>query len=122
MTLWQIAAGITTVAAFLGGAWVGRSAVKADWAAEREQQARAQTEYLARNYVARSVAEAQYQALAGRSAKVLREVIHVPAEPLQCPQGVDVRDVVLPGLGDRLRQLRDAAGVDPGPGLDAVQP
>lgn len=122
MTPLQAAAGVTVVAAFLGGAWLGRSSVKADWASEREQQARAQTEYLARNYVSRSVAEAQYAALAGRSAKVLREVIRVPAEPLQCPSGVDVRSVVLPGLGDRLRQLRDATGEPAGADVGTVQP
>lgn len=95
--------------------------MKAAHATEREQQARAQTEYVSRNYVSRSIAEAQYQALAGSSAKVLREVIRVPAEPLKCPPDADVRDVVLPGLSDRLRKLRDATGVDPATGLAPVQ-
>jgi len=110
------------MALFLGGAILGRKSVQADWDASKALQARAQAEYLQRNYVSRSVAEAQYAALASRSSKVLREVIHVPAEPLQCPQGVDVRDVVLPGLGDRLRKLRDASGVDAGADVGAVQP
>ena len=121
MTPSQITTGVCIVVAFIGGALTGRAAVQADWAAEREQQARAQSEYIARNFVSRSVAEAQYQALAGRSANVLREVIHVPAEPLQCPHDTDARDVVLPGLADRLRKLRDAAGVDPATPLGAVQ-
>ncbi len=118
----QIAAGVTVVGAFLGGALMGRRSVQADWDAERAQQSRAKTEFIARNYVSRSVAEAQYAALAGRSAKVLREVIHVPAEPLQCPPDTDVRDVVLPGLADRLRKLRDATGVPAGADVGAVQP
>lgn len=122
MTPLHAAAGAVVVAAFLGGAWMGRSSVKADWAAEREQQARAQAEFLARNFVSRTVAEAQYAALAGRSAKVLREVIHVPAEPLQCLPGVDVRSVVLPGLADKLRKLRDATGDPAGADVGPVQP
>jgi len=122
MTPTQIAAGIAIIGAFLGGAILGRRAVQADWDAANAQQARAQAEFLARNYISRSVAEAQYQALAGRSAKVLHEVIHVRAEPLKCPPDADVRDVVLPGLGDRLRKLRDATGVDPATDLGAVQP
>ena len=44
MTPLQVAAGVTVVAAFLGGALLGRQAVKADWAAEREQQDRAQVQ------------------------------------------------------------------------------
>lgn len=122
MTPTQISAGIIGVALFLGGALLGRMAVRADWDAERAQQSRAQAEFIARNYVSRSVAEAQYAAMAARSSKVLREVIHVPAEPLQCPQGVDVRDIELPGLGDRLRQLRDASGDPAGSDVGAVQP
>jgi hypothetical protein len=121
MTPGQITNGVCIVVAFIGGALTGRNAVHVDWAAEREQQARAQSEYIARNFVSRSIAEAQYQALAGRSAKVLREVIHVPAEPLQCPNGTDVRDVLIPGLADRLRKLRDATDVDPATPLGAVQ-
>lgn len=116
------AAGAAVVAAFLSGAWLGRSAGKADWQVEREQQARAQVEFLARNYVSRSVAEAQYQALAGRSTTVLREVLRVPTEPLKCPPDADVRDIVLPGLGDRLRKLRDATGEPAGANVGAVQP
>ena len=122
MTPLHAAAGAVVVAAFLGGAWVGRSSVKADWAAEREQQAHAQAEYLSRNYVSRTVAEAQYQALAGQSAKVLQEVTRVPAKPLQCQPGADVRSVVLPGLADKLRKLRSATGVDSGADVGPVQP
>lgn len=122
MTPLHAAVGVTVVAAFLGGALLGRSAVKADWAAEREQQARAQAEFIARNYVSRSVAEAQYQAMAARSSTVLREVLRVPAEPLKCPPDADVRDLVLPGLGDRLRKLRDASGEPAGVDMGAVQP
>lgn len=113
---------MTVVAAFLGGAWLGRSSVKADWAAEKLQQSKAQAEFLSRNYVSRSVAEAQYQAMAAHSSTVLREVLRVPAEPLQCPQGVDVRDVVLPGLGDRLRRLHDAASEPTSADVGAVHP
>lgn len=115
------AAGAAVVVAFLGGAWLGRSAVKADWDAERAAQSREQTEYLSRNYVSRSVAEAQYAALAGRSAQVLREVIHVPAEPLQCPPDTDVRDVLIPGIADSLRVIRDASGLPTRPDVGAVQ-
>jgi len=121
MTPTQVSAGVIGVSLFMGGAILGRKSVQADWDAEKLQQARAQSEYIARNFVSRSIAEAQYQALAGRSAKVLREVIHVPAEPLQCPRDTDVRDVLIPGLADRLRKLRDAAGVDPATPLGAVQ-
>lgn len=117
----QIAAGATVVAAFLGGAWVGRAVVKADWATEREQRAREQTEYISRNFVSRAVVEKQYQALAGRSSQILREVVHVKSEPLKCPPDADVRDVVLPGLADKLRQLRDASGLPTRPDVDAVQ-
>ena len=122
MTPAHIAAGVTIVGAFLGGAYLGRVAVKADWDAERALLARGQAEFIARNYVSRSVAEDQYAALAARSSKILREVIHVPAEPLQCPPGVDVRDVVLPDLGDRLRKLRDATGDAAGPDVGSVPP
>jgi hypothetical protein len=122
MTPGQITAGVVIVGAFLAGAWLGRMAANADRDAERAQQSRAQTEFIARNYVSRSVAEAQYAAMAARSSKVLREVIHVHAEPLQCPQGVDVRDIELPGLGDRLRKLRDASGDPAGADVGAVQP
>lgn len=122
MTPCQVAAGVTVVAAFLSGAWLGRSAVQADWQTEREQQSRAQAEFISRNYVSRSVAEAQYQAMAARSSTVLREVLRVPAEPLQCPPGADVRDLVLPGLGDRLRKLRDATDEPAGADVGAVQP
>lgn len=121
MTPLHAAAGAVVVAAFLGGAWLGRTSVKADWDGERAQQSRAQSEFLARNYVSRSVAEAQYQALAGQSAKVLREVIHVPAEPLQCPPDTDVRDVLIPGIADRLRVIRDASGLPTRPDMGAVQ-
>lgn len=95
--------------------------MKAAHATEREQQARAQTEYVSRNYVSRSVAEAQYQALAGSSAKVLREVTRVPAEPLKCPPDADVRDVLIPGIADRLRVIRDASGLPTRPDVGAVQ-
>jgi len=122
MTPVQVTAGVVIVGAFLGGALMGRRSVQADWDAERAQQSRAQTEFIARNYVSRSVAEAQYAAMAALSGKVLREVLDVPAEPLQCPQGVDVRNIVLPGLADRLRQLRDASGDPAGTDVGAVQP
>lgn len=122
MTPNQINAGVLGVSLFLGGAWAGRTAANADRSAEKLQQTKDLAEFLARNYVSRSVAEAQYAAMAARSAKVLREVIHVPAEPLQCPQGVDVRDVGLPGLADRLRRIRDASGDPAGSDVGAVQP
>jgi hypothetical protein len=114
-------AGAALAAAAALGAWAGWDWRDARAGRDGAQQERAQSEYLARNFVSRAVAEAQYAALSGRAAKVLREVIHVPAEPLQCPPGVDVRDVVLPGLADRLRQLRDVTGVDPAAGLAPVQ-
>lgn len=122
MTPLHAAAGAVVVAAFLGGAWLGRTVANEGRTAEKLQQTKEQAEFLARNYVSRSVAEAQYAALAGRSAKVLREVIHVPAEPLQCPPGVDVRAVVLPGLADKLRKLRDATGDPAGADVGPVQP
>lgn len=122
MTPTQIAAGVTIVGAFLGGAWLGRMAANADRDAERAAHAREQTEYLSRNYVSRSAAEAQYAALVGRSTRTLQEVIRVPAEPLQCPPDTDVRDVVLPGLADKLRKLRDASGDPAGADVGPVQP
>lgn len=38
MTPTQISAGVIGVSLFLAGAWLGRSAVLADWTAEREQR------------------------------------------------------------------------------------
>lgn len=121
MTPLHAAAGAVVVAAFLGGAWAGYDYRDAKAGREKAAQAREQIEYVSRNYVSRSVAEAQYQALAGRSAKVLREVIHVPAEPLQCPPDTDVRDVLIPGIADRLRVIRGASGLPTGPDVGAVQ-
>lgn len=122
MTPLHAAAGAVVVAAFLGGAWAGYDYRDAKAGREKAAQAREQIEYVSRNYVSRSVAEAQYQALAGRSTTVLREVLRVPTEPLKCPPDADVRDLVLPGLGDRLRKLRDSTGEPAGADVGAVQP
>lgn len=115
VTLWPKLAitGIAITSALLGGIKLGADHVHAQWTKERLRQAQAQAEYLSRNFVSRSVAEAALSATQARLQAALAKARHEPIQPLPCPPGVDVRTVVLPELADRLRAIRAAGGHDP---------
>jgi hypothetical protein len=115
----QIAAGVTIVGAFLGGAWLGRAAVKSDWDAERAQQAREVVAQMERSMERRAAAD---HALAGVQTAVqaaLRRT-NAPAQPIKCPPSGNALDALVPGLGDRLRAIDAAGGAGPAAGVAAV--
>jgi hypothetical protein len=116
----HIAAGVTIVAVFLGGAWVGRAAVKADWAAERAQQDRAVVAQMERSMERSAAADMALAGVQSAVAAALRSKPHAPPAPIPCPASGDARDAVLPGLGDRLRAIDAAAGAAAASGLEAV--
>jgi hypothetical protein len=115
----QIAAGITIVSAFLGGAWLGRSAVLSDWNAEKAQQAREVVAQMDRAAERRAAAD---QAMANVQSAVTAALrrSNAPAQPIKCPPSGNALDAVVPGLGDRLRAIDAAAGGGAGAGVAIV--
>lgn len=108
--------GLVALGAGLFVGWELRS-VKADRDAERAL--RAQVEYAARNLVRRDLAEQAIQAAQALREPIVKETQHAVAkdlaQPASCPASGILADLVVPGVGDRVRWLRakDALGDAP---------
>lgn len=110
-----IAVGIAGCVAFAAGYALRDTMADAD---ELERQ-KERTEFLARNMVNRQLAEQALSAVEDKSRTALEKALNAPRKPIPCPVDGDVRDVLLPGLGQRLRHIRES-GSDASPILAPV--
>lgn len=96
---------VATIASFAAGQhWT-----QAAWDREKLAASRATVSYYERLLERQAAAEATVS----RVHAILTKARHEPKKPLDCPPTGDVRAVVLPGLGQRLRDLSNAASAPP---------
>lgn len=120
MTPTTILGGVLITSAFLAGAWMGRSAVKADWDAEKASESAAAVHAYELNAKARDTAEKALANVQSAVTAALRRP-NAPLQPVKCPPSGNALDAVVPGLGDRLRSIDAAASGVSGAGV-AVMP
>lgn len=101
--------------AFAGGAWMGYDYRDARVGRAEAETLRDASKQLEHAMVAREAARAAVAAVGARTEAALQRAIHATQKPIPCPPSGDVRDAVLPGLADRVRDIRAA-------GADAVDP
>lgn len=88
----------------------------------REQSVTA-LRYMERAAESRATAEAALQASVTRTQAALQRARSAKQEPITCPPSGDIRDALLPGLAERLRDIRGASGGDgAASGVAPVQP
>jgi hypothetical protein len=104
---------IATAAAGLGGIKAGAWYVHTQWDREKLAQSLEREQYIARNYVRISTANDAIAAAGARSSIALGVARHANAvaleAPVSCPETGKLADIVIPGAGDRMRELRAAA-------------
>lgn len=121
MSPYAALAGLVALAAAAGGgAWAGWDYRDARAGRERAAQLADTAKALERAMEAREAARAAVAAVSARTQAALQRALDARREPIKCPPTGDVRDAVLPGLGDRLRSI-EAAGAAAA-AVDPVQP
>lgn len=118
-----ISQALTAVAALAAaaavGAWLGYDYRDARAGRERASQALEVSRSLERSMERRAAADKVFADVQSAVNAALRRP-RAPSEPIKCPPSGDVRDAVLPGLGDRLRAIDASANGRAPAGLAVV--
>jgi hypothetical protein len=106
---------------FCAGFWIDHQIMQAKITENENQALRAKQDFMAHYLDAKKAADADKQAIEQRANTALEKARNAKQAPISCPPGVDVFDIVIPGLGDELRLIQGGDIHDPGPDMGKVQ-
>lgn len=87
----------------------GATSVRKEWSEQRVALLRDHAKRLDALMTKQAKAQREADAVQARLTNALRSARNAPTPKIQCPATGDIRDAVVPGLADRLRDIDSAA-------------